>query len=1202
MFVSLLYSFIIQMAVLSTPVCDGSQTNGTVNSIDRLRIGAWNMNCNTDISGPFLNEMAKYCHVIVTSEHGLYQNQLHKLDHIIPNFKSFAMPSDHRDASHSNNMQGIGGVAVLWNTEVLSFRVKKLPGLSSDRIAVIELKADDARYFIISVYLPHQTCLISDFDIELRKLRKVLDECMPKGHCLILGDTNVQFPEGYDLRTWGVSNRNTPKLHALIQSYDMYVADIGYKAHGSNVTFVGGNGCSYVDHIIVPQCLVPYITDCFVMGECISNVSDHSPVFIELAISINQTYSSDKNGRRIAWNRMSDGEIHESYTEPLDLKVMQLINDCGFDISTPEEIDELDPISDQAALADFVEKITNAIKSVSEPLAKNTFKKFQKPWWNETLDDLVKAKKQARAAWINAGKKKHLKEYDAYKTAKKEFRRQLRRYKFEYELAAMNDFTNSQDIDARYFWYLVNRHKNVKIANPVVSDSGTILTDPDDIRDDWTSYYENLYKECSDESYDDNFKGHIESELLRMRSSTRTHENMLTGGKIIPAEVLVLIKNLKNNKAAGWDGITAEELKNMGPIGVSALTWLYNSIIHQIDIPLSLKKGLLVPIPKPDKDSSVKDNNRGITLLPVLYKLLEKIIIERENTWFVNENIIDVLQSSGKEKCSCLHTSFLVQEAIAYGRNRDCPVHGASLDARKAFDTVWIEGLMFKLRKAGMNPTAVGLLENAYTDFSCAVFINGKTGRWFLPERGVHQGAPASMILYVAYMNDLIIEVRDSNLGIIVFNINLSCPCHADDVFLLSLYKMNMNRLLYIVYRYSVMWRYSFNIDKTKYLMWGKDNDPLVDICFGGDVIQPSDVCKHMGLDLCTKPGGVDKMIDKRAGKVKTVMSAAQGLGDHQLNVPPLTLSRIYWAVGVPKLTYGLDVTHVDNNCLNKLENIHRQNAKLVQSLPTNTHTPAPLATIGWISMYAHIAIAKIMFIIRILCLGDDSLHRQFLVIRLNMMQRNPNIDEKYVSPTLSCWNFVKTYNMENVVLSFIDNGDSRRIASTKRLVKMRVKEVEETRWRYSCMLYSELAIYSDIVTCMKPLAWWSFVQVCPTYFKKAAAVVTVLMNGQPKYLQCNFDSDICKLCIERERDVPTHILFQCSALQDTRLLLSGPLFDCMPYAMRLSFTNMSSIEKLRFMLSGMSIEFRDVMMGISNYIFAMYKRRKELYDTYNVP
>ena len=252
--------------------------------------------------------------------------------------------------------------------------------------------------------------------------------------------------------------------------------------------------------------------------------------------------------------------------------------------------------------------------------------------------------------------------------------------------------------------------------------------------------------------------------------------------------------------------------------------------------------------------------------------------------------------------------------------------------------------------------------------------------------------------------------------------------------------------------------------------------------------------------------------------------------------------------------------------------------------------------------MYAHIAIAKIMFIIIILSLGDDSLHRQFLVIRLNMMQRNPNIDEKYVSPTLSCWNVVKTYNMENVVLSFIDNGDCRRIASTKRLVKMRVKEVEETRWRYSCMLYPELAIYSDIVTCMKPLAWWSFVQVCPTYFKKAAAVVTVLMNGQPKYLQCNFDSDICKLCIERERDVPTHILFQCSALQDTRLLLSGPLFDCMPYAMRLSFTNMSSIEKLKFMLSGMSIEFRDVMMGISNYIFAMYKRRKELYDTYNVP
>ena len=44
-------------------------------------------------------------------------------------------------------------------------------------------------------------------------------------------------------------------------------------------------------------------------------------------------------------------------------------------------------------------------------------------------------------------------------------------------------------------------------------------------------------------------------------------------------------------------------------------------------------------------------------------------------------------------------------------------------------------------------------------------------GRWFVPERGVHLGAPLSMLLYAVYKNDLIIEVRDLRCGVIVFNI-----------------------------------------------------------------------------------------------------------------------------------------------------------------------------------------------------------------------------------------------------------------------------------------------------------------------------------------------------------------------------------------------------------------------------------------------
>ena len=62
---------------------------------------------------------------------------------------------------------------------------------------------------------------------------------------------------------------------------------------------------------------------------------------------------------------------------------------------------------------------------------------------------------------------------------------------------------------------------------------------------------------------------------------------------------------------------------------VMAITWTMNVIIKQEYIPQSYRKGVIISIPKSGKDSSEKGNNRGITLLPALYKLLERIMMQR---------------------------------------------------------------------------------------------------------------------------------------------------------------------------------------------------------------------------------------------------------------------------------------------------------------------------------------------------------------------------------------------------------------------------------------------------------------------------------------------------------------------------------------------------------------------------------------------
>ena len=151
-----------------------------------------------------------------------------------------------------------------------------------------------------------------------------------------------------------------------------------------------------------------------------------------------------------------------------------------------------------------------------------------------------------------------------------------------------------------------------------------------------------------------------------------------------------------------------------------------NGMVRMNLIPSAYKKGLIVSIPKVGKDSTIKTNNRGITLLSTLYKLFEKLMLERESDW--SKNIISNIQSSGKNHVSCLHTSLLVQQAVAHNVNRGETVYGAFLDTQKAFDTVWVKGLLHKLFESNINPRLWLLIKNAYTDFKCCASVDGRNG------------------------------------------------------------------------------------------------------------------------------------------------------------------------------------------------------------------------------------------------------------------------------------------------------------------------------------------------------------------------------------------------------------------------------------------------------------------------------------------
>ena len=93
-------------------------------------------------------------------------------------------------------------------------------------------------------------------------------------------------------------------------------------------------------------------------------------------------------------------------------------------------------------------------------------------------------------------------------------------------------------------------------------------------------------------------------------------------------EVSEAVKSLKSNKAAGPDEHDPEHLMYGGELLLEHLALLFNAIMDATYIPSSFLHGQVVPIPKEhNKDLSLPNNYRGITILSNLSKVLEKLLL-----------------------------------------------------------------------------------------------------------------------------------------------------------------------------------------------------------------------------------------------------------------------------------------------------------------------------------------------------------------------------------------------------------------------------------------------------------------------------------------------------------------------------------------------------------------------------------------------
>ena len=78
---------------------------------------------------------------------------------------------------------------------------------------------------------------------------------------------------------------------------------------------------------------------------------------------------------------------------------------------------------------------------------------------------------------------------------------------------------------------------------------------------------------------------------------------------------------------------------------------------------------------------------------------------------------------------------------------------GVFLDISKAFDRVWHEGLIFKLKSYGVSGTLLLLIQNFLFGRSQRVVLDGQASEWTEISAGVPQGSILGPLFFLIYSN-----------------------------------------------------------------------------------------------------------------------------------------------------------------------------------------------------------------------------------------------------------------------------------------------------------------------------------------------------------------------------------------------------------------------------------------------------------------
>ena len=392
---------------------------------------------------------------------------------------------------------------------------------------------------------------------------------------------------------------------------------------------------------------------------------------------------------------------------------------------------------------------------------------------------------------------------------------------------------------------------------------------------------------------------------------------------------------------------------------VLPLQIIFRNILASSIYPDLWKLANVTPIFKKENKQLVK-NYRPISLLPICGKLFEKIVFNNLYLYLNSNNLITKNQSGFRPGDSTTNQLLYLVNAIheAFEDKTCLEVRSVFLDISKAFDKVWHEGLLFKLKQNGISGSLLTLLGSYLQNRKQRVVLNGFHSDYASIESGVPQGSVLGPLLFLVYINDLELDIK-SNVKFF-----------ADDTMLFTVIKdpnkaaSDLNQDLEVIRQWAYQWKMQFNPDPTKQateiLFSCKKSKPIhPPLYFNGSPIPQVQEQKHLGLIL--EPGlSFAKHLNEKIKKAKRNIGIIKHLNKF---LPLKSLCQMYKALVRSHLDYCDIIYHIPstvnqppmgislNDLMEKVERIQYQAARAVTGTWQGSNRTKLYEELGWESL-----------------------------------------------------------------------------------------------------------------------------------------------------------------------------------------------------------------------------------------------------------